>query len=134
MFPISAGAKNKKAARRAFFKAFGLVAGIVSICLALILTFPGLIVQLFAGRAIQDASRILFTVTLAMGIFSMTNLVILYNLSRDKIRHAHWLLLPIVAQVILLFAFHLSLEQFSLALLTSSAIFFVAAVIVRKGD
>ena len=129
MFPITAEAENKKSARKAL-KTAALLVGLVAIVwLILVYIFPGMIVFLFSGKIVQEAVSILLPVSAAMILLAFSNLFILYNLARDRLRHAKWLIIPVVLQVALLFAFHSSLEQFSFALVAASAIFLMSSVL-----
>lgn len=122
MFPLAV--ENKKP------KDYSLLLnslGIVFLCilasLAVFYFLPELIVRTFSGRYIPEASAVLFYLGIAFSLTSITNLLLLYKLSSKKMGN-YWLFIifPLI-EAVLLFAFSNNLVEFSLALITSSAIF-----------
>jgi hypothetical protein len=67
-----------------------------------------------------------------MGFVSLANLSILYKLSLGKLRNAYYLFVFVALEVILLIIFSQNLLVFSLALLTSSAIFLWSTLVILK--
>ena len=122
MFPLSA-AKHKGKEGHILLNAVGIILFCIIIALLVIYLMPGLIVQIFSGREIVEAANILFYLSIAFSLISLANLVLLYRLSREKIK-AYWLLaiFPII-EVVLLVIFSHNLVEFSLAFITASAIF-----------
>jgi O-antigen/teichoic acid export membrane protein len=121
MFPLSAENQHKG------YNLLANAIGITLICMvpALIIFyfFPNWLILIFAGRFIIESQNILFYLAIAMGLFSITNLFVLYKLSVGKTRN-YWIFIvfPVIEAGILFFFSH-NLIEFSLALITSSAIF-----------
>lgn len=127
MFPISAEKKHSKGSHL-LMNSLAIVILCIVAALIVLYFFPELIVRIFSGRYIPEASGILFYLGIAFGLLSITNLMLLYKLSSKKI-NGYWLFLifPII-EAILLFIFSDNLLEFSLAVVTASAIFLWGSV------
>ena len=124
MFPLSAetGSK-KKASPNVLWNALGILGLCLVVYLAIIYLFPAFFIKIFSGRDIPQSISILFYITLAMSILSVTNLFLLYKLSLGKIKDYYLFLIFPLIEIFLLIYFSHSLLQFSVALVTASAIF-----------
>lgn len=133
MFPLSAenGSDNKKSrniALNAFIFLF--------LCIIVILTafyfFPNLIIKIFSGKELIESSSILFLLGIALSLLSLSNLVLLYKLSKDKTKGYLYSVIFLIIEIVLLFYFSSSLIQFSLALIASSAMFLIGSLFVLR--
>lgn len=124
MFPITAeDQENKKKPTNAFMNSFWFLAAVIFVALIVFYIAPGLIVRIFSGRYIPEASKILFYLGVAASLLSFANLILLYKLSLGKIKNYYYLLLFLGIEIFLLSYFSNNLFQFSIAFVTSSAIF-----------
>ncbi|NCO11514.1 oligosaccharide flippase family protein [Candidatus Pacearchaeota archaeon] len=132
MFPFSSGAKREKDSKRAFTESIIFISVLILVFLAIMLIFPNIVIRLYAGRFIPESASILFYLSLAMGLLSLANLTILYNLSLGKTK-GYWKLLIFVAlEVILLSLFNDTLLEFSFALITATVTFLWGSIVLLK--
>lgn len=137
LFPISSEdfAKGKQTTDL-FKKSLILTCLIAIIALLLYLFFPIEIIYLISLGSSQylAASSILFITGLSYSFLSITNIIIIYKLSIDKISNkAYYLLTFPVFQVLLFFLFHSSLSQFAISLLISNSLMlFYSLYLIEK--
>lgn len=134
MFPISAENQDsgKKENRHIFSNAFVLVMLGIIFALILFYLYPGLIIKIFSGKIIPEAVNILFFVGIAFGITAITNLSLLHKLSIGRFRNYQYLPVFILIEAILLFWFSSNVFEFSIAFITSAAIFLWGSNILIK--
>ncbi|MEK6843998.1 MAG: oligosaccharide flippase family protein [Nanoarchaeota archaeon] len=124
MFPMSAeNLSDKKKAENIFRNALSILIVFIMTALIIFYLFPDLIIKIFSGKNIPQAAFILFFSGIAFSFISLTNLALLYKLSRNKIKNHAYLFIFIIIEIILLSVFSSNLFQFSIAFITSSAIF-----------
>jgi len=122
MFPLSAE-RNRDNSSKIFAQALGILTFCIVSALAVFYFFPELLILIFSGKNIPSSSSILLYLALATSILSYANLTILYKLSRGNIRGYGFGIFFLIFEAILLVYFSQSLLSFSLAFLTSSALF-----------
>ena len=126
LFPISSeDFVRGKQTSDLFKKSLLLVSLIAFLALIVYLFFPQEIIYLISLGSDQylAASNILFITGLSYSFLSITNIIVLYKLSIDKInRRAYYLLAFPIFQVILLSLFHSSLSEFAISLLISNSL------------
>ncbi len=126
LFPLSA--ENKKKGHNLLANSLGIILVCIVPALIAFYFFPGLLIRIFSGRYILEAQNVIFYIAVAMSLLSITNLVLLYKLSLGKIKnYLIFLIFPII-QSLLLFFFSSNLVEFSIALITASAIFLWGAI------
>jgi O-antigen/teichoic acid export membrane protein len=130
MFPITAGKEGN--AQRIFTHAIYLLLAVLAAALILIGLFPGLIITLFAGRAILQASSIFFLLAIATSLISLANLTVLYKLSRGHTKNYKTMSIFLIIEILLLWKFSASLWQFSIAFIVSSAALLWGSTILLK--
>lgn len=131
MFPLSAEKRNQKN-NNLILNAFAIIMFCIISILLVIYFFPDAIIKIFAGRAIIESSNILFYLSIAFSLISITSLVLFYRLSRGKISN-YWLFAAFpVIEIILLSVFSHNLVEYSLAFVTSSAIFLWGTILLSK--
>jgi O-antigen/teichoic acid export membrane protein len=123
MFPLLSNKTSKLESREIFLQSTFIVSLMILGFITLTFMFPEMLVKIFSGENHVESSSILFVLSLAISLLSVTNLLLLYKISTGKIEGYKYLPIFIIFQVILLVWFSESLIQFSLALLLSSAIF-----------
>ncbi len=136
MFPISAedsqipGKKDKS--NSIFTNAFLLVLGGVILSLILFYFIPGIIIKIFSGKIMPEAEHILFFVGIAFGITAVTNLSLLHKLSIGKFKNYQFLPIFLIIEFLLLVYFSSNIFEFSIAFITSSAIFLWGSNVLIK--
>ncbi|MBU1103982.1 MAG: oligosaccharide flippase family protein [Nanoarchaeota archaeon] len=124
MFPLSAENKSgKKKSENIFLNSFAITFAAIISALILFYFFPEFIVKIFSGKEIEMSSNLLFYLGIAIGLLSLSNLILLYKLSLGKIRGCAYLFFLIIVEVFLLSFFSKDLFQFSIAFITAAAIF-----------
>jgi len=127
MFPLAAEKKNQKG-NHLILNALGLVMICIFAALLMFYFFPDFIIWIFSGKHITESSNILFYLGIAISLLSLTNLTLLYKLSKGKTdKYFIFLIFPLI-EVVLLCIFSHNLIEFSIAFITSSAIFLWGAI------
>ncbi len=122
----------KKENSGVFNNALGiLIFGIVFV-LIIFYFFPEWIVKIFSGKNISEASSVLFYLGIAFGFISLTNLILLYKLSINKVKGYLYLYSFVFVEVLLLSFFSDNLFEFSIAFVTASAAFLWGAVFLVR--
>ncbi|MFH1451643.1 MAG: oligosaccharide flippase family protein [archaeon] len=129
MFPLTAENTEKKNGK-VFKQAIGIVMFLIIVALILFYLFPEFIIWIFSGRYIKGAVEILFYLGIAIGLLSLSNLILLYKLSRGKRKGYFYLPIFLVLEAILLFTFSETLIMFSLALIASSGMLLIASLLL----
>jgi O-antigen/teichoic acid export membrane protein len=123
MFPISAENPKKEGQNKVFEKSLFLLILLIIIALAIFFFAPELIIKVFSGKIIPQATKILFLVGISTSLLSITNLVLLYKLSTGNFKGYQYLGILLLVELFLLFYFSGNLTQFSIAFITASSIF-----------
>jgi len=134
MFPLTAteeGKKKKKDKKEnTFFSAMLLLGVLIIIAVIILWLFPDFVIKIYSGKILDGAGTVLLITGISMGLLSVANLNILHKLSRGK-TNGYWCFLAFVlVEILLLFYFSANLVQYSLALLTSSAVFLWGSIIL----
>jgi O-antigen/teichoic acid export membrane protein len=138
MFPISSENRENKKKDRSLFKKALLLVGIISIiALIFYLILPEAIIFILSLGSTNylAASNNLFILGLAFTLCSFSNIIVLYLLSKNKIKSvAPFFLLPII-EIIALYLFHDTLIEFSYTLMFSNMIMLLYCVylILKNG-
>jgi O-antigen/teichoic acid export membrane protein len=133
MFPISSQhEKDKKKADSVLKQSVLIILFCIAVALAVIALFPELLIRIFAGRYVPQASDILLFTSIAVSLVSITNLILLQKISVGKVKGYFILLSFIIVELILLYTFSSNLVEFSLAFVTSSAIFLWGSIVLLK--
>ncbi|MBS3066395.1 oligosaccharide flippase family protein [Candidatus Pacearchaeota archaeon] len=133
MFPITTEkSQNQEDTRNIYLNAFILLFIIAFIGLILFYFFPDFIIEIFSGKNILESSSILFYLGLSTAILSFANLNILHKVSKKNPKNPYVFFILLAISIILLFIFHSSLKEFSLAFLVSSLLFLIGSIILHK--
>jgi O-antigen/teichoic acid export membrane protein len=122
LFPLAAEKKQAKE-HHLLFNAMGIILACIIIALLVIYFFPNLLITIYAGRTIIESQNILIYLGIAMSLLSITNLVLLYKLSISKTKNYLIFLVFPAIEIFLLFFFSSNMIEYSIALVTASAIF-----------
>ncbi len=122
MFPLAAEKKNEHG-----YSLLKNAVVLMLICIAAALLafylFPDVLIALFSGRYLPESINILFYLGIAIGLLSLSNLILLYKISRQRVSNYLLFLIFPAIEAVLLFIFSSNLIEFSLAFVTASAIF-----------
>jgi O-antigen/teichoic acid export membrane protein len=87
MFPMSAESGEKKSGNL-FNNALGILILGIAFTLLIFYIFPGFIIQIFSGKILPQANGILLYLGIAFSFIALSNLILLYKLSINKIKSA----------------------------------------------
>lgn len=134
MFPFtSENHENGDKTKNLLKKSLGIVAGLCVIALLLYLIFPKLVIGILFGAEYVGVYGILFFVGLALSLLALTNVIIFYGLSTDKIRKNAWFLFIFVAIEAILFSlFHATLVEFSIVFILANVLMLIGAIFLIK--
>ncbi len=135
MFPsASERFEEKKETRHIFVKSFIVTILLCAIALIFFYYLPELIIRITFGSQYVDISHLLFYEGLALTFLSLSNLVLLYGLSINRIKRPYWLFLFLILEVILLTIFNSNLKSYIIALTVSNLIMFIGSIffIIKK--
>jgi len=136
LFPLSSeGFEKGKNTRSLFKKALLLVIGIAMFALIIYYFFPTEIISIISLNSEQylPGANLLFILGLSYAFLSISNIIILYKLSVNKmVKKAYLLVFFVIVEVVLLFMYHDNLIEFSLALLISNLLIFLYSLFLIK--
>ncbi|MGB9708173.1 MAG: oligosaccharide flippase family protein [Candidatus Pacearchaeota archaeon] len=124
--------KEMRYERQILFTAGIYVMIVISIFLAAAIFVPELYITIFVGTQYLDAAPYLKYMIIAMGLLSLSSLIIFYNLSVDwnKKLIARTLGAFLFLQIALIILFHRNLQQFANILMITNTLLFIALLII----
>jgi O-antigen/teichoic acid export membrane protein len=122
MFPLSSDKKSKES-KNVFANAIGIISIMIFCALILFYFFPDFVIRVFRGSIVPESVAILFYLSIATSLISITNLFLFYKISTNEISGWKFLPLFVLIEILLLFWFSQDLIRFSLAFMTASAMF-----------
>jgi len=133
MFPLVSEKKEQKADSKGLFKKSLLIIG--AICLISIIVyflFPELIIKILYGKDYTEMAQYLFFSGLAFTFLSLSNLILIYKLSIDKLKKSYLLFIFLILEIILLSIFNDSIKQYILAFMFSNIIMFIGSIFLGE--
>jgi len=133
MFPLASERHDNNIESEGLFKKSLLL--VTSLCVFAVLIysfFPELIINLLYGNQYIEMAPYLIYSGIAFSFLSLSNLVLIYGLSTDRLRNAYYLLTFLVIEITLLFLFHNSILEYILAFMVSNIIMFIGALFSIK--
>ncbi len=133
MFPISSEKfEGGKETSHLLKKSLVVVVLLCLLALLVFLVFPGFIIKIWTGKIFVTPLIVLFYIGLGLSFLSLTNLIVLYGFSINKIKKSVWLFTFVLIEIILLSIFHNSVIQFSLAFLFANLLMFISSLVITK--
>jgi len=128
MFPLTSEKQDDhKNSMKLFKKSFLMV---LVLCLLAILAYailPKLIIQILYGSDYVDMSKYLVYSAIALSFLSLSNLVLTYGLSTNKIKNAYYLFFFLILDIVLLSLFHSTILQYLIAFMVSNIVMFIGS-------
>ncbi len=134
MFPISSENFQRGKRTSVIFKKSLIIVSLISgITLFFYLLFPIQVIKIISLGSDQyfDAANVLFIVGLAFSFISLSNIIIMYNISINK-KLPFSLMFFVILQVVMLSILNSSLMEFSLSMLFVSFIMLVYSIVITK--
>jgi O-antigen/teichoic acid export membrane protein len=128
MFPlVEESYENGKESSKTLAKAIFIVSALSLCALVIYGLFPEMLVYALSFGSFEyvEMAGILLFVGIAFTFLSITNVILLYSLSAQRMKRAYILPLFPIIQVILFYLFHSSIFEFSIALLISNLLFLI---------
>jgi O-antigen/teichoic acid export membrane protein len=128
MLSISSNSKQDKP--KNVFKTALIILMIICIgTLIFFFLFPNFLINFFSGKNIESATKILFYEGVSFSLIAISNLILLYKLSINKIKSYWIMVIPLITEILLLVFFSSNLITFSVAFLISSMFFLLISLI-----
>jgi O-antigen/teichoic acid export membrane protein len=133
MFPLTSERKdNHQDSSGLYKKSLILISIICLISVIICAIFPKLIIGILYGNAYIDMAPFLVYSAIALSFLSLSNLVLIYGLSTDKLRTCYYLLIFLVIELVLLFMFHSSIKEYIISFMVSNIIMFIGSFFFLK--
>lgn len=134
MFPLTSEKQDKEENPEGVFKKSFLVISLLCILvIVLFLFFPEIVIRVLYGKQYLDVAPYLVYSGIALSLLSLSNLVLIYGLSINKLRKPYYLFVFLIIEIILLLLFHNNIKEYILAFMASNAIMFIFSFFfVRK--
>lgn len=133
MFPIASEKTEKKIKSiDVLKKSLFIVTSICVISILAFLIFPNLIITILFGKEYVLVSSILYILGIAFSLLALSNLILVFILSKHKIKKAYLLFILPIVQIILFYFFHSNIMEFALSFLASSVLPMIISVILLK--
>jgi len=126
MFPKVSELYNKnKNHKKLLYKSLLISLIIIAPAIIIFNVFPKLIVNILFGPKFIDAAQYIGLFSIIIGLFSLIYITVFYNLSINKRRFLHLLLIFNVLQIVLITLFHSSLMQIIYLLIVYMSLLFM---------
>ena len=133
MFPLTSEKHECKIdSFNLFKKSFIIISTLCLIAIILYTFFPELIIGLLYGKQYVDVAGYLIYAGIALSFLSLSNLILLYGLSVDRIKNPYYLFIFLIIDVLLLFLFHSSMLEYIMAFMVSNIIMFIGSFFFIK--
>ncbi len=133
MFPLTSERKEtNQNSSGLFYKSLILIIIICVISVLVYAMFPKLIISILFGSVYLEMAPYLVYSAIALSFLSLTNLVLIYGLSTDKLRKTRFLFIFVVIEVVLLSLFHDTILQYITSFMVSNIIMFIGSYFFLK--
>ena len=133
MFPLTSERKEtNQNSYGLFYKSLILIIIICVISVLVYAIFPKLIISILFGSVYLEMAPYLVYSAIALSFLSLTNLVLIYGLSTDKLRKTRFLFIFVVIEVVLLSLFHDTILQYITSFMVSNIIMFIGSYFFLK--
>ncbi|MEM4230743.1 MAG: oligosaccharide flippase family protein [Candidatus Pacearchaeota archaeon] len=134
MFPISSEKKIKKDRIIVLKKA--LVLTVISIATALVIftIIPELFVRILFGSKYAEISGLLVYTGLAFSFLSLSNLNIMYKLSKGEVKKSEWMFIFVIIEILMLALLNQSLFRFVIALCLSNLLMLIGSLFLKNRE
>jgi len=133
MFPLaSEKSDNGEDSKKLFKKSFLMI---LFLCLGAILVFaimPKLLISILYGAKYLDVAQFLVYSGIAFSFLALSNLILVYGLSTNKIRYSPFLFIFLIIEIVLLSKFHENILEYILAFMFSNIAMFIGTLFFVK--
>ncbi|MEK6875320.1 MAG: oligosaccharide flippase family protein [Nanoarchaeota archaeon] len=129
MFPIASERFEKKEnSSQLFKKSLILISILCLIGIAIYYLFPEEIVWLLYGEKYLEISHLLVYSAISLSFLSLSNIILLYSLSINRIKKGYLLIGFIIIEIVLLFALDSSIERYIMGFMISNIVMFIGSL------
>ncbi|MEK6895531.1 MAG: oligosaccharide flippase family protein [Nanoarchaeota archaeon] len=128
MFPLSSSEESKKESNKILFSSIGVILVLVLIALSFFYLIPDFIIKIFSGKIISESVSVLFYLGIGIGLVSLSNLILLYKLSRGITKGYGLLAIFPLIEIILLIVFSGGIVTFARTFAIVNGLFFIGSV------
>src|SRR3989344_3110798 len=133
MFPLTSERHDiNKDSSQLFKKSLLLVFILCLVAVFAYLIIPELIIWILYGNQYTSVANLLIYSAIAFSFLSLSNVIIVYALSINKITNYFYLPIFFIIQITLLFIFHNTLFEYILAFMVSTIIMFIGTLFFLK--
>ena len=133
MFPLtSEKTEQKKDSSDLFKNSLAIILAVCGISILAYFFLPTLIIKILYGSAYIEIAPYLVFSGITFTFLSLTNLILIYKLSTEKLKKSHLLFAFLIIEVVLLAFFHSSILEYIIALMVSNIIMFIGSLFFIK--
>jgi len=133
MFPLSAEKSlDTGHQKKVLVNSLMLILILIGIGLVITALIPEFIIFIFKGYIVKESASVLFLLSIATGLISLSNLFVLYNLSIGRIKGVYLFIFLLVLEALMLYVFSSSIIVFSLAFIAASLILLIASILLIR--
>ena len=132
MFPLSAESNNGKDSKRLFFIALCMVLAIAIVLMIIFAIFADEMIFLFSGKSLPIAADILLYLGFAFSCIAISNLILLYKLSKGYVKKYSLLVFCNLLELAVLLFFSSTINVFAILFAGLSAVLLVATIIITR--
>ena len=128
MFPLTSEKSDTKKDSSGLFKKSLLIVILLCIIAVIIYAlFPELIIKILYGSKYIDMAPYLIYSGIAFSFLSLSNLVLIYGLSMNRLRKSMYLFIFLGIEIVLFYLFHKTILEYILAFMVSNIIMFIGS-------
>ena len=129
MFPLTSEKSDTKKDSSGLFKKSLLIVILLCIIAVIIYAlFPELIIKILYGSKYIDMAPYLIYSGIAFSFLSLSNLVLIYGLSMNRLRKSMYLFIFLGIEIVLFYLFHKTILEYILAFMVSNIIMFIGSL------
>ena len=132
MFPLSAESNDKKDSRKLFLIALCMVSAIAISLLIIFELMADNLMILFAGKSVPAAAEIIVYVGIAFSCIAISNLILLYKLSKGRVKKYSLLILCNLIEIVVLLLFSSTIKEFAVLFAGLSAVLLAASILLTR--
>lgn len=133
MFPLTCEKVEDKKTSFNLFRRSLIWLGVISLIMVFSFTFmPQWIINLLYGSQYIEMAPYLIYSGISLSFLAFANLVLIYKLSQDRLKKAYYLFLFLIIDIVLLYFFHKSILEYTLAFMVSNIVMFIGSLFFLK--
>jgi len=133
MFPLTSEREGrKKESDRIFKKSFSVIFLICIFTISIFAFFPKVVIGILYGSRYVHMFPYLVYSGISLSILALSNLVLVYGLSINRVKKSGYLFIFLIIEIILLFLYHHTMMEYLMALIASNTIIFIGSLFLVK--